>query len=199
MLEHFAKVSVFGDSVLALVLILGANVAFSGIHSFQEWKGRGAPIWRYLGAIAGTQIPDWLGFVLFTATLVFLLWALALVGMVGVLIDNSCASAFALGALIGGRVSDSFVSHLIPACSGFQPNPGLPSVALYLAEAPFIAFAFQKGLATCPAAAAGGIAAGALFFIAVLPTLRLLRHLISPWSREIWRPGQPIPGWAAAD
>jgi hypothetical protein len=197
MLQHFDKVSVFGESVPALLLILGVDLAFSGIHGFQEWKGRGAPIWRYLGAIAGTQIPDWLGFLLFTLTLTILLWGLALVGIAGVLIDDLCVSAFALGALIGARVSDSFVSHVIPTCSGFQPNPGLSSVPLYLAEAPFVTVAFQPGLGACPSGAASGIAVGALFFIAVLPLLRLLRLIMGVWRQKPWSPGQPIPNWTS--
>ena len=56
MLAHFDKVSVFGDSALALLLIVGADLAFSGLlHGLQEWKGPGARIWRYLGALSGTE------------------------------------------------------------------------------------------------------------------------------------------------
>jgi hypothetical protein len=197
MLQHFDEVSVYGDSRLALLVILGVDLVFSGIHAYQEWKGRGAPIWRYLGAIAGTRIPDGWGFLGFTVVLTIVLWGLALVGMAGVLIDNPCWRAFALGTLIGARVSDSFVSHVIPTCSGFQPNPGLSSVSLYLAEAPFIAFAFQKGLGACPSGAASGIAAGALFFIAVIPLLRLLRWIIPSWRQQPWLSGQPIPKWTS--
>jgi hypothetical protein len=199
MLRHFDTISVFGESLLALLLVLGSDLAISGIHTFQEWKGRGAPIWRYLGAIAGTQIPDWLGFLLFTVALTLLLWGLSVIAFAGVPIDNPNASAFALGALIGARISDSLVSHVIPSRSGFRPNPGLSSVPLYLAEAPFIAVAFQKGLWASPYWAASGIAAGALFFVAVLPALKLLHRIVSVWRQMPWAPGQPIPRWALTE
>jgi len=153
MIQHFEKVSVFGDSVIALFLILGADLTFSGIHAVQEWKGNGAPIWQYLGAIAGVRIPDSIGFIAFTLALTLVLWGLAVVGIAGAFFDDPCVSAFALGALIGARVSDSFVSHVIPACAGFQPNPGLSSVPLYLAEASFLPIGFQKGLTACLPAA----------------------------------------------
>ena len=43
-LEHFNSISGFGRSALLLVLILAANFAITGLHSFQEWKGRRAAV-----------------------------------------------------------------------------------------------------------------------------------------------------------
>ena len=43
-------------SLLALILI--ADLAFTLLHSWQELKGDGAPLWRNFGAIVGIAIPD---------------------------------------------------------------------------------------------------------------------------------------------
>ena len=195
MLEHFGSVSIFGESVTALLLILGVDLALSAIHSFQEWKGKGGPIWRYFGAIAGFQISDGWGFFGFTMLLSISLWALAFIGMVGVPVGGPGISATALGILIGARVSDSIVSHLRLARLGFRPNPGLSSVPFYLIEALFLLVAFWNGLGAYPLGAVIGIAAGALFFVAVLPGLKLLRSIFIACRREAWSAGQPIPQW----
>jgi hypothetical protein len=194
MLEHFGNVSIF-ESAMALLLILGIDLALSAIHSFQEWTGKGGPLWRYFGAIAGIEIPDGLGLIGFTIGLTIGLWALAFVGMAGVPVGGPSISAVALGALIGARVSDSFVSHLMLARSGFRPNPGLASARFYLVEAAFLVFAFWRGLSAHPVAAVIGIAAGALFFVAVLPALRLSRNIFIAWRRDPWISGQPRPQW----
>jgi hypothetical protein len=80
-LGHLNQVSVFGPSALAFFLILGLDWAFSALHSYQEWKGEKAPLWRVFGAIVGIWLPNWLGFGLFTLLLTLLLWGTGLAGI----------------------------------------------------------------------------------------------------------------------
>jgi hypothetical protein len=199
-LTHFDQVSSFGRSATLLVLILAANFAITAFHSWQEWKGPGAPLWRNFGAIAGLKIPDALGLLGFTVLLTLTLWILGLMGIAGWLpvlgpVGNGCA-AFALGALIGARLSDTLVSHVLLHYRGYRPNPGLSSTPLYVLEALFIIVAFRAGLQADPLWAWIGILLGAGFFVAVLPLLRLLRSLLPGWRREPWQPGLPMPAWA---
>jgi hypothetical protein len=84
-------------SVLLLVLL--ADFAITLLHSFQEWKGVGAPLWRNFGAIVGLGISNSWGFGLFTVALTVTLFILGFVGIVGILGDR--ATALALGVLIG--------------------------------------------------------------------------------------------------
>jgi hypothetical protein len=107
------------------------------------------------------------------------------------------APAAALGVLIGARLSDTLVSHMLLHFLGYRPNPGLSSTPLYVLEALFMIVAFRGGLQADPQAACKGIAAGAIFFVLVLPLLWLLRLLIPPWRRECWRRWQPMPSWVA--
>jgi hypothetical protein len=199
-LNHFNQVSSFGRSAPLLILILAANFAITALHSWQEWKGPGAPLWRNFGAIAGLKIPDTLGLLGFTVLLTLTLWILGLMGIAGWLpflgpVGNGCA-AFALGALIGARLSDTLVSHVLLHYRGYRPNPGLTSTPLYVLEALFIIVAFRAGLQADPLGAWIGILVGAGFFVAVLPLLRLLRSLLPGWRRQPWQPGQPMPAWA---
>src|SRR3954468_5266080 len=71
LLDHLNQVSVFGRSTLELVVILGLDLAFTLLHTLQEWKGSEVPLWRYFGAIVGLWIPNWLGFPSFTVGLTF--------------------------------------------------------------------------------------------------------------------------------
>jgi hypothetical protein len=199
-LDHFSQVSSFGRSATLLILIVAADLAITALHSFQEWKGPGAPLWRNFGAIAGLKIPDTLGFFGFTVLLTVTLWALGLIGIAGWFplvgaVGPGCA-AFALGALIGARLSDTLVSHVLLHARGYRPNPGLSSTPLYVLEAIFIMVAFHAGLQAAPLWALIGILPGAGFFVAVLPGLRWLRSKITGWQREPWQPGQPMPSWA---
>jgi hypothetical protein len=98
--------------------------------------------------------------------------------------------------LIGARLSDTLISHVLLNVLGYRPNPGLSSTPLYIIEALFMMVAFRAGLAADPTSAWRGIAAGAVFFVAVLPGLWLLRLLIPGWRREPWQRGQPMPAWA---
>lgn len=199
MSAYLNQVSIF-DSTLALLLILGVNWAFTLVHILQEWKGEEVPLWRVFGAVVGLFIPNTLGFLGFTAGLCATLWLVGLIGIAGWLpivgaVGLPCG-VFALGILIGARLSDSVVSHWLLHARGYRPNPGLSSTALYVVEAVFLLVTFRKGLALHPVAAWGGFAVGAGFFIAVLPTLQLARKYINAWQREPWVRGQPIPAWA---
>src|ERR1700680_3006987 len=99
------------DSVPLLVLILAADLAFTLLHSWQEWKGAGAPLWRNFGAIVGLDISDRWGFLIFTVLLTMGLAAIGAVGILGPLGPSWTAAA--LGALIGARLSDTLVSHTL--------------------------------------------------------------------------------------
>src|SRR4051794_22580786 len=156
--NHFSQVSSFGRSATALVLILAASFAMSALHSWQEWKGAGAPLWRNFGAIVGVKIPDPLGFLGFTAGLTLVLWTLALSGIAGW--PRWSAPGFALGALIGARVSDTLVSHVLLNGIGYRTTPGLSSTPLYILEALFLIVAFRAGLTADWASARCGIIAG---------------------------------------
>jgi hypothetical protein len=196
-LNHFSQISNFGRSASLLILIVAANFAITALHSWQEWKGPGAPLWRNFGAIVGLKIPDWLGFLGFTLALTLTLWILGLMGIAGWLpivgpVGHSCA-AFALGAVIGARLSDTLVSHVLLHYRGYRPNPGLSSTPLYVLEALFIIVAFHAGLQAAPLWAAIGILLGAGFFVAVLPFLRWLRSKIPALQQALWQPGQPMP------
>jgi hypothetical protein len=192
-LNHFNQISGFGRSAPLLVLILAASFAITALHSWQEWKGAGGPLWRNFGAIVGVKIPDRLGFPVFTAGLTLGLWALALIGIAGW--PRWIPPAFALGALIGARVSDTLVSHVLLNALRYRPNPGLSSTPLYVIEALFLIVAFRAGLAADPASACWGIILGAGFFVVVLPLLWLAQLLIPGWRRERWQRGQAMPAW----
>jgi hypothetical protein len=202
-LNHFSQISIFGRSAPLLILVLAANFAITGLHSFQEWKGAGAPLWRNFGAIVGLKIPDAPGFLVFTVGLTLALWALGLIALAGWFpfvgpVGPGC-TAFALGALIGARLSDTFISHVLPHLVGYRPNPGLSSTPLYILEALFMIVAFHPGLIADPKSEWIGIILGAAAFIAVLPGLWLLRWVFPACRREPWQRGQQMPAWASAN
>ena len=87
-----------------------------------------------------------------------MLFALGLVGILG-LFSASCI-AFALGALIGARLSDTVVSHVGLYLAGYRPNPGLSSTPLYVLEAVVLAYVFQARLTADPHATKIGLACG---------------------------------------
>jgi len=191
MLDYFNRVSIFDHSTVALLLILGANWAFTLIHILQEWKGEEAPLWRVFGAVVGVRVPNWLGFLVFTVVLTAVLWLLGLVAIAGWL----GGGAGALGAVIGARVVDSVRSHWGLYALGYRPNPGLSSTILYSIEAIFILVTFWTGLSSDPVAALIGFGVGALPFIGALPLLRLGR-VVPSWRREPWARWTPLPDWA---
>jgi hypothetical protein len=199
-LDHLDKVSVFGPSVVALFLILGLDWVFTGLHTYQEWRGEAAPLWRVFGAVVGLRLPNWLGFLLFTVTLTLALWGVGLAGIAGwVPLAGHLApykAVGALGVLIGARIADTLISHWGLYAVGYRPNPGLKSTPLYVLEAVFILLTFWKGLSHDPHAALCGFVIGAGFFILVLPALWALRIIAPSWRRERWTRWQPLPAWA---
>lgn len=181
-------------SAAVLVLILAADFAITLLHSYQEWKGAGAPLWRNFGAIVGFRVPDGFGFFGFSVVLTLTLFIIGFIGITGLF--GPGATAFALGALIGARVSDTFVSHVLLHAIGYRPNPGLSSTPLYILEALFIAWFFQASLAAAPVWAFRGLDAGIAAFVVVLPTLWGLRFIFPACQRPRWHPWQPMPQWA---
>ncbi|QPF82874.1 hypothetical protein IC762_24425 [Bradyrhizobium genosp. L] len=178
-----------------LVLILVLDIAITCYHSLQEWKGEGAPLWRNFGAIVGLKIPDRWGFLIFTVALTLTMSAIGVVGIFGAL--GPACSTFALGMLIGARLSDTLVSHALPHLLGYRPNPGLSSTPLYVVEALFVAYAFQPRLAADPALAKAGLIAGIALFVVVLPGLWLLRFVFPSQLRTAWTRWQQMPPWAS--
>ena len=185
------------DFAALLVLILAADFAITLLHSYQEWKGVGAPLWRNFGAIVGVDIPDWLGFPVFTVLLTLILLSIGFVGLVGPF--GAGATAFALWALIGARLSDTLVSHVLLHSVGYRPNPGLSSTPLYVLEALFIFLVFKARLDVAPGSAKLGLVLGIVTFLAVLPTLLFLRWIVPAWRRPRWQRWQPLPPWASTN
>ncbi|TMJ01223.1 MAG: hypothetical protein E6G97_16695 [Alphaproteobacteria bacterium] len=197
MLDYFRQVALF-DSALALFLILAVNWAFTLVHILQEWKGAEVPLWRVFGAVVGTFVPNRLGFFAFTVFLCAAHWLVGAMAIAGwpMFPGHPWWSIWALGALVGARIADSVVSHWLLYGLGYRPNPGLPSTVLYAIEAIFILTVFHKGYLLNPDAWWKGFASGAIFFIAVLPGLWLLRWAVPAWRRDPWVRGEPIPAWA---
>lgn len=200
LLNHFDQVSIFGHSVVALFLILGLDWAFSAFHTYQEWRGAKAPLWRIFGAVVGVWLPNWLGFLVFTVMLTLLLWCIGLAGIAGWLPFvghlTEPVAVGALGAVIGARISDTLVSHLGLHALGYRPNPGLSSTPLYILEAAFILPTFWKGLSLYTPTAWLGFACGAGFFILVLPVLCGVRVIAPSWKRSPWIRWRSLPEWA---
>ena len=91
-----------------------------------------------------------------TAFLTLILYAIGFVGIIGPLGDSGTAGA--LGVLIGARLSDTIVSHVLLYTVGYRPNPGLSSTPLYVVEAVFLGFFFKTLLAAHPDCAVTGFA-----------------------------------------
>jgi hypothetical protein len=198
-LAHLSKVSIFDHSAPWLLFILFTSLAFTFIHTLQEWKVRGAPLWRNFGAVVGVWVPDWLGFVFFFLILTTVLWLVAIVAITGSLltypVQTKC-TAGALGALIGARLADTLISHLLLHFVRYRPNPGLFSTPLYILEAIFFILTFYRGLTTFGGSSCLGVVVGAGFFCVILPLLWLLGIVIPSWRRARWRPGELPPEWA---
>src|SRR5262249_50292109 len=199
-LGYFDRISIFGPSAAMLGLVLAANIAFTAIHVWQEWKGERWPLWRVFGAIVGLRVPDAAGFLVFTVALALGLWALGLMAyaawlpLVGMV--PTWLAIGSLGAVLGARIADSCVSHWGLWLLRYRPNPGLSSTALYAIEAIVILASFRKGLGVDPGAAGWGFAIGAGLFIGVIPLLAVVRRFVPSWQREPWMRGKPMPAWA---
>ena len=197
MLDHLSEFSIFDHSILALFLILGISFALTIFHTLQELKGPGGPLWRNFGAIVGVWVPNWLGFPFFFLILTAALWLVALVAITGSLViypvQSECA-AVALGALIGARLGDTLVSHVLLYLLRYRPNPGLASTPLYFIEAVFFIVTFYKELTAGGGFTCVGLVIGALVFFLVLPSLWSLR-IVKNWRRDRWRPGEHLPAW----
>lgn len=185
------------NSPLLLVAVLAVDFAITLCHSYQEWKGAGAPLWRNFGAIVGLEISDEVGFPVFTVLLTLILFVLGFTGITGLLGAGLTASA--LGALIGARLSDTLVSHMLLYFIGYRPNPGLSSTPLYIVEAVLLAWLFWPRLAAAPGCAIFGLVLGAVSFVVVLPGLWLVRQRWPALQRPRWEPWQPLPAWAATN
>jgi hypothetical protein len=185
------------NSVAVLFLILMADFALTSFHSYQEWNGAGAPLWRNFGAIVGLDFPDRWGFWIFTVLLTVTLFAIGYVGIIGAF--GVGATAWALGALIGARSSDTLISHVLLHGCGYRPNPGLSSSLVYALEAGFLAWMFWTRLAADPLTAAIGAACGAGLFVVVLPILWLVQWRHPALRRDRWVRWQPIPAWASTN
>lgn len=198
-LDHFDQVSIFGRSVVALIIILGLDWSFSAIHAYEEWRGESAPLWRVFGAIVGLWLPHWLGFLLFTLGLTLILWSAGLLAVAGwfPFVGNvpPAVAMGALGFMIGARISDTLISHWGLYAAGYRPNPGLRSTPLYVIEVVALLTIFHQGLWHSEAAACWGLICGAGFFILVLPMMKAGRAIALPWQRATWVRWQPLPAW----
>jgi hypothetical protein len=196
MLDHLSEVSIFDHSVFALFVIFGVSAAITLVHTLEEWKAPGGPLWWNFGAIVGVRIPDFLGFLLFTVLLTFALWLVSLVAITGNLVIFSVGtkySAVALGALIGARLGDTLVSHFLLYVLGYRPNPGLSSTPLYIFEAGFLIMTFLKGITAGCGFTCLGLGIGVFAFCIVLPILWFLKIFKTGWRMSRWLPGQPLP------
>jgi hypothetical protein len=199
-LDYFDSISIFGPSAAMLGLVLAADLVFTAVHVWQEWKGERWPLWRVFGAIVGLRLPNALGFAIFTVALALGQWALGLMAYAGWLplvgMVATPLAIWSLGAVLGARIADSCVSHWGLWLLRYRPNPGLSSTALYAIEAGVIIVAFRKGFGIDPGAAWCGFAIGAAGFIGVIPVLAVWRKFARSWQREPWRRGEPMPAWA---
>lgn len=201
MTDYFETVSIFGPSVLVMVLIVVVNWAFTAIHVYQEYRGKPVPLWRNFGAIVGVRLPDRLGVLFFTVGLTLILWALGLAAITGWLPIKGplppTVAIGALGAVIGARVSDTLVSHWGLYAVGYRPNPGIGSTPLYVLEAIFLLVAFRDGLSLEPTAAWIGFAGGIAAFVIVLPSIWIAGLVFPSWRHSpSWIRGRDIPDWA---
>jgi hypothetical protein len=189
--HQFGNLTIFSETAFPLAfVILAFDLTLSAVHSYQELRGH---MWRYVGAIEGVRIPDSWGVALFFVALTVLLWAVGIVGIVGVAVAGESVQAGAVWCMIGLRISDSWYLHYKLVRQGFEPNPGLPSVPLYVLEAIVLALIFWPALFLHPIAVPIGFGAGWLFFFTVMPTVKCLRLLFPMLGQEAWHAGQAAP------
>jgi hypothetical protein len=178
--------------VLSIVLIF--NLALTLWHFVKELKGFQ---WRYLGAIAGLQIPDKLGIISFFVIPLGLVGILGLGGIVRFFGSAPPAVAvLCMGALIGTRISDSIFIHIRPSRQGYCPNPALGTIPFYLIETALLTVLFFPGLRNHYILAAAGFIGGFSFFLSVLPGLKFIRTIkhVEPWQATT-----QTPSWVTED
>jgi hypothetical protein len=194
---HFGEISTFGASEPMLALVLGADLVFTGIHVWQEWRGERFPLYRAFGAVVGFWFPRAIGFASFTLGLAVILWAVGIAAYTGLQGTLPMPwSVGALGCVLGARVGDSIISHWSLYLARYRPNPGFSSTLLYMLEAVLIVLAFRPGLSIDSHAAWIGIAIGFGFFFLPLLSMAVLRVFLKSCRRERWVPGEEIPPWA---
>jgi hypothetical protein len=191
MSENLHDVWVLGENhtVFYLVTLQVIDMALTLVHSLQERKGR---LWRYFGAIAGVRIPDRFGQLAFFGGLTVALWIVGLVGIACTVLWQAPFAFGCLGAIIGCRASDSLFSHILLNNEGFRPNPGLPSVPLYLTEAVVLLIVFWPAILGNIVPVAIGFIVGALAFYSIIPLLRSYGPLVFE-PIEAWRTGGQQP------
>lgn len=194
--DYFASVSVFGDVPIIAVLFAIADMTLTFVHANQERQGR---LWRYFGAIYGFRFPNGLGLLTFFVSMTAVLWIVAIVGILGALAWNGGQmhefGVAAVAILIGGRLADSWKSHIALSRKGYRPNPGLASVPFYIADAVALSAIFAPGLIHHWYLAIPGIAVGAGFYWLLVPiSLSLLAGVLP--RHQPWIAGQPMPDWA---
>ncbi|MDE2380427.1 hypothetical protein [Bradyrhizobium sp.] len=180
-----------GHTLVVLAILQIIDLALTLAHALQERKGR---LWRYFGAIAGVKIPDRVGQPLFFGGLTISLWIVGLLGMAGTVLWQTPLAFGCLGAIIGCRVADSWFSHIRLNNAGYRPNPGLPSVPLYLAEALVLLVVFYPSLRMQTFPVLVGFVVGVVAFYAVLPVLKTFGRLLFE-PTEPWHRGSPQPEW----
>ena len=153
-----------------LIALFLVSSLFTLIHITEELLGDGGPLWENFGRIVGVQLPDRLGFGLFTVGLPIALIAVAWVGYL-VHVD------IMLSLLIGLRLGDSVISHWgLRVTNLSNPNPGIYSTALYVLEAA-VAFWLVDSLNWI------WFGAGWVVFAGVLPGLWLTGIIIPKWRK----------------
>lgn len=141
--------------------LLVASVGFTLLHATEEtFWGKGAPLWEAFGFITESELPDWLGFLLFFVGLV--------VAMIGVAWLGYGGSEFWCGVLVGGRLGDCWFSHWRPTLRGADV-PGNWTTPLYVAESVWLVWWVGADVV--------GSGVGAMAFAVVLPAMRVLGWL----------------------
>src|SRR5215831_7970040 len=106
--EYFGRISHFGASKFALVLMLIADIAFTALHVWQEWKGERFPLYRAFGAIVGLWFPRFVGFIFFTGVLAVALWTAGVIAYAGwqpiLGMVSTAVGVSALGLILGARL-----------------------------------------------------------------------------------------------
>jgi hypothetical protein len=138
---------------------LALSVTLILVHTMEEVRGEGGPLWRYLSDVSGADIYDPAGYA-----------AVALVTpaamMTAVAMAYWTREPFWLGVVFGAKSGDMAFTHTLPTVSGYRPNPGIWSSLLYGTEA--------IGLATALELDPLGMVVGAAPFMLLWPSLYVM-------------------------